>query len=181
MTKKEKSINGTESYVFSSNNKLIIFLPNTFKFKDKMGYFLSKLNSLLEYFNTINIAKTKSSSIISSPQELLEQKILYIIYDGPQPGLYISFEEIIMQNAKRSLRKVKKTFRNRFYIDPLVKTYIQNYKGKKASKLIYPKVATPQPIKAKKSSLKPSYKQLLQTNTEPIDKEYLEWKMIKLF
>ncbi|WVZ58694.1 hypothetical protein U9M48_008936 [Paspalum notatum var. saurae] len=141
MMKKEKNINGTESYVFSLDNKLRIFPPS------------------------------------------------------PQPGLYISFEEVIMQKAQAqpasisfmkyldisaALEKARRYLGADFYIEPLAKAYIQSYKGKKVQNLIYPKVSTPQPIKAESSSSKPSYKQLLQKNIYPIEKKYLEWKMIEL-
>ncbi|WVZ57912.1 LOW QUALITY PROTEIN: hypothetical protein U9M48_008246, partial [Paspalum notatum var. saurae] len=133
--KKEKNFNGTESYVFSPDNKLRIFPPSAFKFKqknhivlndecildnfwhqynnqkEKMGYFLSIFNSLAKYFKIINTTQTKSYQVPKNHQN----KSHYISY-----------------------------------------------------------------IKAQNSSSKPSYKQVLQKNINPIDKEYLEWKMIEL-
>ena len=108
---------------------------------------------------------------------------------------YIYLLKVIMQKAQAhpatlsfmkyldislALEKARKYLRADFYIEPLAKAYIQNYKGKRVQKLIYPQVTSPKPIKTESSSSKPSYKQLLQKNIDPIDKEYLEWKTIEL-
>ncbi|WVZ52505.1 hypothetical protein U9M48_003558 [Paspalum notatum var. saurae] len=116
-----------------SHNKLRIFPPSAFKFKP-----------------TNHIPSP-------TPQESSEQKPLYIIYKGPQPELYISFEEVIMQKAQAqpasisfmkhlditaALGKTRKYLGADFYIEPRAKAYIQNYKGKNVQNLIYPKQYT---------------------------------------
>jgi hypothetical protein len=51
---------------------------------------LSILNSLAEYFYMTNEALPKYDGYNS-----IEQKSIYIIFEGSKPGVYISFEEII--------------------------------------------------------------------------------------
>ncbi|WVZ88587.1 hypothetical protein U9M48_035090, partial [Paspalum notatum var. saurae] len=112
-------------------------------------------------------------------------------HSASMPRLYICCKEIIMQKGKikpatisfikyldinKALEKARKYLGEDFYIEPLAKTYIQNYKCKKTTKLIYPKFTTLQPIKAER------YLRSLRISNfcRKIDKEYLEWKMIEL-
>ena len=118
--KREMNANGMEQFSFGPENKLRIFPPNTYKFKPKdhillnevqecildnfwychnikkgeKGYTLSILNSLAEYFNSIN-------GIIPSSEntEVLEEHTLYILYNGKVPGIYISFEKILAEKV----------------------------------------------------------------------------------
>lgn len=115
--KKEMNFGGAEYFTFGQENKLRIFPPNTYKFKPKndhiildevqecimdnfwfqynnkredKGYMLSILNSLAEYFNTINEMSKPSKNT-----ELPKKRPLYVIFDGKRPGIYITFEELV--------------------------------------------------------------------------------------
>jgi hypothetical protein len=109
-----------ESFSFGNDNKLKIFPPNSFKFKPKdhiiidevkecilgnfcyqynnkreeRGYMLSILNSLAEYFHMTNEALSKYDD-----HDSIEQKHIYVIFEGSKPEVYISFEEIIRQKV----------------------------------------------------------------------------------
>ena len=118
--------NGSEVFTFGIENSLKIFPPNTFNFKPKnhiildevqssildnfwyqynnrredKGYMLSILNSLAEYFNMINKKGSISANI-----DIQEIKPLYVLFDGTNPGIYMTFEEIIKE--KMVARKKK--------------------------------------------------------------------------
>jgi hypothetical protein len=107
--KKGMSFRGAEHFTFGQENKLRIFPPNTYKFKPKndhiildevqecildnfwflynnkredKGYMLSILNSLAEYFNTINeMSKTSKNT------ELPQKRPSYVIFNGKRPGI----------------------------------------------------------------------------------------------
>jgi hypothetical protein len=107
---------GVESFSFENDNKLKIFPPNSFKFKpndhiiidkvqecildnflyqynnkiEEINYMLSILNSLAEYFHMTNEALHKYDG-----HDSIEQKHIYVIFEGSKSGVYISFEEII--------------------------------------------------------------------------------------
>jgi hypothetical protein len=111
---------GVESFSFGNDNKLKIFPPNSFKFKPKdhtiidevqdcildnfwyqynnkreeRGYMLSILNSLAEYFHMMNKALPKYDD-----HDSIEQKSIYVIFEGSKSGVYITFEEIIGQKV----------------------------------------------------------------------------------
>ena len=53
---------------------------------------LSILNSLSEYFHAMNKTLPKSANI-----EVQEAKSLYVLFDGNRPGIYVNFEEIIVE------------------------------------------------------------------------------------
>lgn len=115
--------NGMESFSFGAENKIRIFPPNSYKFKPKdhiiidevqecildnswyqynskqedKWYFLS-INSLAEYFNRVNESKP-----LSDIPEIIDQKPLYVIFEGPRPGMYISFEEVAIQKIETKL------------------------------------------------------------------------------
>ena len=57
---------------------------------------LSILNSLSEYFNELNKKLPKKV-------EMPKGEILYIIFDGNKPGIYLEWENIMIQklDAKR--------------------------------------------------------------------------------
>uniref|UniRef100_K3YMK8 Uncharacterized protein n=1 Tax=Setaria italica TaxID=4555 RepID=K3YMK8_SETIT len=112
--KKGVSPTGIDCFCFGAENKLRIFPPNTYKFKPRdhivldevqecildnfwyqynnkredKGYMLAILNSLAEYFHTINgLIQPKES-----PKNI-EKKAIYVIYKGKNPGIYVSFEQ----------------------------------------------------------------------------------------
>jgi hypothetical protein len=111
---------GVESFSFGNDNKLKIFAPNSFKFnpkdhiiidqvqecildnfwyqynnkREEMGYMLSILNILAEYFHMKNEALPKYDD-----HDSIEQKSIYVISEGSKLGVYISFEEIIGQKV----------------------------------------------------------------------------------
>lgn len=53
---------------------------------------LSILNSLAEYFHLLNYLMPASKN-----NEIIQQKPIYVVFDGKLLGVYISFEEIIAQ------------------------------------------------------------------------------------
>jgi hypothetical protein len=59
-----------------------------------MGYMLSILNILAEYFHMKNEALPKYDD-----HDSIEQKSIYVISEGSKLGVYISFEEIIGQKV----------------------------------------------------------------------------------
>ena len=99
-----------ETLIIGPENKLRIFPPNSYKFKPKdhivldevqecildnfwfqynnkreeKGYMLSILNSLAEYFNKINTMLP-----VSEEFEVPEQRPIYVLYEGKNPGIYI--------------------------------------------------------------------------------------------
>jgi hypothetical protein len=56
---------------------------------------LSILNSLAEYFHMTNKVLPKYDG-----HDSIEQKLIYVIFEGSKPGVYISFEEIIWQKVE---------------------------------------------------------------------------------
>jgi hypothetical protein len=116
-----------ESFSFENDNKLKIFPLNSFKFKPKdhiiidevqefildnflyqynnkreeRGYMLSILNSLAECFYMMNETLPKYDD-----HDSIEQKPIYVIFNGSKPGVYISFEEIIGQKMEQNIQKV---------------------------------------------------------------------------
>jgi hypothetical protein len=112
---------GVESFSFGNDNKLKIFPSNSFKFKPKdhividevqvcilnnfwyqynnkreeRDYMLSILNSLAEYFYMTNEALPKYDD-----HDSIEQKPVYVIFEGSKLGVYILFKEIIWQKVK---------------------------------------------------------------------------------
>jgi hypothetical protein len=109
---------GVESFSFRNNNKLKIFSQNSFKFKSndhiiidevqecildnfwyqynnkkkEIGYMLSILNSLAEYFHMTNEAVP-----MNFDHDSVEQKPIYVIFEGNKTGVYLSYEEVIWQ------------------------------------------------------------------------------------
>ena len=127
MIKKTTNFSGVETFVFSPENKLRVFPPNSYKFKprdlivldevhecildnfwyqynnkrEEKGYMLSILNSLAEYFHLIN-----SMLPISNAIELIQQIPIYVEFEGPKPGIYVTFEEIISQKMEAKVEGV---------------------------------------------------------------------------
>jgi hypothetical protein len=110
---------GVESFSFRNDNKLKIFSQNSFKFKSKdhiiidkvqecildnfwyqynnkreeRGYMLSILNSLAEYFHMTN----EELPVNDDDHDSVEQKPIYVIFEGNKIEVYISYEEVIGQ------------------------------------------------------------------------------------
>lgn len=204
--------NGMETFIFSPENKLRIFPPKTFNFKPKdhikidevqqcvldnlwyqynhkreeRGYFLSILNCLSEYFNHINTFIYTQDKVQMEPH-----KILYVLYQGKVPGIYLSFEEIIAQKMEekhqgdtlwmkhtsidKALASARKLIGFNYYIEPAAKEYMQKY-----NKTI-PDQAPPDTKKAKvkeePSSSQTTYKQVLEKGIDPLDGEYIDLKI----
>lgn len=216
MMKKTTNFSGVETFVFSPENKLRVFPPNSYKFKPKdhiildevqecildnfwfqynnkreeRGYLLSILNSLAEYFNLIN-----SKLPISDDIESVPQKPIYVIYEGPKPGLYVTFEEIISQKMDAKAEGVGITWKKyteiddalnmarsmlgvNYYIEPIAKDYIQ--KAKMAKNKSTMKQNTPINITEEGSSRTP-YKKNSQSEFDPLNSEYLDSKIIEKF
>lgn len=53
---------------------------------------LSIQNSIAEYFHLLNYLMPASKN-----NEIIQQKPIYVVFDGKLLGVYISFEEIIAQ------------------------------------------------------------------------------------
>lgn len=58
--------------------------------REETGYMLSILKNLAECFHMMN----ELLPITDNP-EVLEQKLLYVVFKGKLPWIYISFEEIV--------------------------------------------------------------------------------------
>jgi hypothetical protein len=113
---------GAESFSFGNDNNLKIFPPNSFKFKpndhiiidgiqecildnfwyqynnkrEERGDMLSILNSLAEYFYMTN----ESFPMYDDDHDLVEQKLIYVIFEGNKTRVYISYEEVTGQKIR---------------------------------------------------------------------------------
>ena len=216
-----------EYYTFGPENKLRVFPPNTFKFKPKdhvfmdevqqclldnlwfhfnnkkedKGYYLAILNSLSEYFHMINGMMPSSDC-----PEKVQLRPLYVIFNGKRPGIYTSYEQIVilkneMERKKGSpsfakymdideaLAKARMAIRPNYYIEPSAREYIQSYRliqnNNKTSK--EPKIAKIKEsvgIKTREegdTSTKPTYKEVLKKEVDPLDGEYIDWKIEEKF
>lgn len=191
--KKGVSPTGGEHYYFGTENKLRIFPPNTYKFKPRdhivldgvqecvldnfwfqynnkredRGYMLAILNSLAEYFNMIN-GKIQ-------PEELptnIEKRPIYVIYKGTKPGVYVTYEAIVVQQmemeregkGKPSWKKyldideallyARSILGINYFLEPAAKEYIQHYKKTKNVKINVPGIN----MHEASSSKTPTYK-----------------------
>jgi len=72
----------------------------------------SILNSLAEYFHHIN-------KILTTPNisEAPKQRPIYVVYDGKQPGLHITFDEIISQKNGSQSNQVGMSWKKYSKID----------------------------------------------------------------
>jgi len=216
MIKKTTNLSGVETFVFSPENKLRVFPPNSYKSKprdhivldevqecildkfwyqynnkrEEKGYMLSILNSLAEYFHLIN-----SILPISNATESVQQRPIYVEFEGPKSGLYVTFEEIISQKMEakvegvgmswkkyteidEALNKARAMLGVNYYIEPIAKEYIQKFKMAKNKGIMQQNT----PINTKEEgSNKPSYKKSSQKEIDPLDGEYLDWKIIEKF
>jgi hypothetical protein len=200
---------GVESFSFGNDNKLKIFSPNSFKFKPKdhiiihevqecildnfwyqynnkreeRGYMLSILNSLTEYFHMTNEALPKYDV-----HDSIEQKSIYVIFEGSKVGVYISFEEIIGQkvgtkytgdifwkkyiNIDEALAQTRRILGVNYYMESAAKEYIQKYRMSKNKKIS----ASSSILDIKKEEVlnKPTYKECLMKGVDPLDGEYID-------
>ncbi|BAT05603.1 Os08g0437566 [Oryza sativa Japonica Group] len=215
--KRSMNYSGIECFIFGDDNKLRIFPPNSYKFKPKdhiildevqecildnfwyqynnkreeKGYMLSILNSLSEYFHLINGLLMPANK----DHEIIQQKPIYVVFDGKLPGVYISFEEIVAQkiDAKlmggiswkkykdidEALSQARKILGINYYLEPTTKEYIQKYKKAKGKKT--PEIPIKTTIKEEGYSKKPTYKECLTKGVDPLDGEYIDWKIIEKF
>ncbi|KAB8083434.1 hypothetical protein EE612_005619 [Oryza sativa] len=158
--------------------------------REEKGYMLSILNSLAEYFHLMNDIMPTSEN-----NEVIPQKPIYVVFDGKLPGVYISFEEIVAQkiDAKlmgglswkkyidfdEALTQARKILGINYYLEPAAKEYIQ--KCKKAKNKKAPENPYCSNIKNEGSSQKPTYKECLTKGVDPLDAEYIDWKIIEKF
>ena len=202
-----------EKMQFGSGNALTIFPPNTFNFnpkrhvvvnnrqqclldnfwyqanndKDNKGYFCSVLNSLAEYFNDINKILPKSAEI-----EAHQSKPLYVLFDGSKPGIYVTFDDIIIEKVKAKQMKEDITFRKyldinealtrarngigeNYYIEPAAKAYIES--NTVASIIQKGEASGSKKPKEEESPKYGSYKQCLIEGIDPLDGEYIDQKI----
>lgn len=214
--------NGSEVYTFGIENSLKIFPPNTFNFKpknhitldeiqscildnfwyqynnkrDDKGYMLSILNSLTEYFNKMNKKGSISENI-----EVQEIKPLYVLFDGTNPGIYMTYEEIIKEKLEARKKKEDITWRKyldinealsrakdiigeNYYIEPKAKEYIQKSKGinkntpvPSNAKCIKGEASSSKRIKEEDSPKYQTYKDCLVKGVDPLDVEYINIKI----
>jgi hypothetical protein len=139
---------------------------------------LSILNSLAEYFHRIN-------KILPTPniREAPKQKPIYVVYDGKQPDLYITFEEVISQKIEANMTQVEMSWKKynkidevltkvrsilgaNYYIKPTIKEYTQNFKLAKTKGI--QQRASLISI-AQEGPSRPTYKQTLQKGIDPLD------------
>lgn len=215
-----------EYYTFGPDNKLKVFPPNTFKFKPKdyifmdevqqclldnlwfqynnkredKGYFLAILNSLSEYFHMINGMLPSSGS-----PDKIQLKPLYVIFNGKRPGIYTSFEEIVMlknemerkkgspsfakyMDVDEALAKARMAIGPNYYIEPSAKEYIQSYrlvqKNKSTEESSITKIREPVGTRVKEEgnlSKKQTYAECLKKDIDPLDGEYIDWKIDEKF
>jgi hypothetical protein len=111
-----------------------------------MSYMLSILNSLAKYFHISNEALPKYDD-----HDSIEQKLIYVIFEGSKPGVYILFEEIIGQkvgakytrgvswkkyiNIDEALTQARRILGVDYYMEPATKEYIQKFKISKNKKV----------------------------------------------
>ena len=217
MMKKSVTFSGIETSVFGQDNNLRVFPPtNSYKFKprehiildevqecilnnfwfqynnkrEEKGYMLSILNSIAEYFHHIN-------KILPTPNipEAPKHRPIYVVYDGKQPGLYITFEEIVSQKMEANLIQVGMSWKKyneidealskarailgvNYYIEPAAKEYFQNFKLAKTKGI---QQRSSLMNTAQEGPSKPTYKQTLQKEIDPLDSEYIDWKIIGMF
>jgi hypothetical protein len=151
---------------------------------------LSILNSLAEYFYMTNEALPKYDD-----HDSIEQKPVYVIFEGSKLGVYILFEEIIWQkvrtkytggiswkkyiNIDEALAQVQRILGVNYYMERAAKEYIQKYgisKNKKVS-------ASSSILDIKKEEVlnKPTYKECLMKGVDPLDGEYIDCKLDENF
>lgn len=214
-----------ECFFFGEENRLKIFQPNTFNFKpkahikldevqrcildnfwfqytnkrDEKGYMLSILNSLAEYFNQMNMKAAKLERA-----EIQKGEILYVLFDGNKPGIYLTWEDIMIEklDAKRmgqdltfkkyegideALFWARKMIGENYYIDPKAKDYIQKRKNadNNASNMPIFKItkgeSSGKNIKEEGSPKNYTYKECLLKGLDPLDSEYIDQEMDKRF
>jgi hypothetical protein len=207
---------GVESFNSGNDNKLKIFRPTSIKFKPKdhiiidevqecildnfwyqynnkreeRGYIISILNNLAEYFHMTNKAMSKYDD-----HDSIEQKPIYVIFEGSKPDVYISFEEIIGQkvaakytggiswkkyiNIDEALAQAQRILEVNYYMEPDAKEYIQKVKMSK-NKMVS---ASPSILDIKKEEVlnKPTYKECLIKGVDLLDGEYIDWKLDEKF
>uniref|UniRef100_A0A0A9G5S1 Uncharacterized protein n=1 Tax=Arundo donax TaxID=35708 RepID=A0A0A9G5S1_ARUDO len=151
---------------------------------------LSILNSLAEYFHMINGLLPMSEN-----PEIIEQKALYVIFNGKMPGLYISFEELVIQkkdvelegglswkrytSIDEALNQARRILGVNYYLEPSAKEYIQKYRKAKGMKTLI--VLPGLKIRDDRPSRKPTYKESLIKGIDPLDGEYIDFKLKKKF
>uniref|UniRef100_A0A453LC63 Reverse transcriptase domain-containing protein n=1 Tax=Aegilops tauschii subsp. strangulata TaxID=200361 RepID=A0A453LC63_AEGTS len=131
--------NKDEYLFFGEENRLKMFQPNIFNFKpkshikldeaqrcildnfwfqytlkreEKMIFFLSILNSLAEYFNELNKNLPKPEKI-----EIPKGETLYLIFDGNKPGIYLEWENIMIEKVDAKIKGQDLTFKRYYNID----------------------------------------------------------------
>ncbi|KAM3193886.1 hypothetical protein ACQJBY_070498 [Aegilops geniculata] len=219
-TRKGLFANKDEYLFFGEQNRLKMFQPNTFNFKPKphikldeaqrcildnfwfqytlkreeKGYFLSILNSLAEYFNELNKNLPKPEKI-----EIPKGETLYLIFDGNKPGVYLEWENIVIEkiDAKRkgqdltfkryyniddALFWARKVFGPDYYINPKAKDYIQMKRGVPASPIpTKGEASSSKNIKKEESPKYKTYQECLLKRLDPLDSEYIDQEMDKRF
>jgi hypothetical protein len=139
---------------------------------------LSILNSLVEYFHMRNEALPKYDG-----HDSIEQKHIYVIFEGSKPEVYISFEEIIGHkvgtkytggiswkkyiNVDEALAQARRILRVNYYMEPAAKEYIQKYRMSKNKNVS----ASLSILDIKKEDVlnKPTYKECLMKGVDPLD------------
>uniref|UniRef100_K3ZNP7 Uncharacterized protein n=1 Tax=Setaria italica TaxID=4555 RepID=K3ZNP7_SETIT len=201
--KRGVSPTGGYCFCFGAKNKLRIFPPNTYKFKPRdhivldevqecildnfwyqynnkredKGYMLAILNSLAEYFHTINgLIQPKETP------ENIEKRPIYVIYKGKALGIYVSYEHVIAQKIEKdkdggilwkkytdidqALSYARNILGANYFLEPAAKEYIQKYKKIKGED-------GPSGI--------PTYKEVLKKETDSLNEEYIEKKLKEKF
>uniref|UniRef100_A0A453GU58 Reverse transcriptase RNase H-like domain-containing protein n=1 Tax=Aegilops tauschii subsp. strangulata TaxID=200361 RepID=A0A453GU58_AEGTS len=127
-----------EYLFFGEENRLKVFQPNTFNFmpkahikvdevqccildnfsyqynlkREETRYLLSILNSLAEYFNELNRKLPKREKI-----EIPKGETLYIIFDGNKPGIYLEWENIMIEKLDAKRKGEDLTFKRYYSIN----------------------------------------------------------------
>ena len=149
---------------------------------------------MAEYFNELNKNVPKPAKV-----EIPKGETLYLIFDGNKPGIYLEWENIMIEklDAKRNgqdltfkryysideaLLWARKVLGPDYYIDPKAKNYIQMKRGIPASPTPTKGEASSSKIIKKEESPKyKTYQECLLKGLDPLDSEYIDQEMDKRF
>ena len=139
----------------------------------------------------------------SDGPEKVQLRPLYVIYNEKRPGIYTSYEQIVIlkneierkkgspsfaeyMDIDKALAKTRIAIWPNYYIEPSVSEYIQSYRliqnNNKTSE--EPKIKKSIGIKIREevsTSMKPAYKECLKKEVDPLDGEYIDWKIEEKF
>jgi hypothetical protein len=127
----------------------------------------------------------------------IEQKLIYVIFEDSKPGVYISSEEIIEQkvgakytggiswkkyiNIDEALTQARRILGVNYYIEPAAKEYIQKFRMSKNKKISASSSILDIKEEEEEVFNKSTYKECLMKGVDPLDGEYIDWKLDEKF